>query len=292
MMSSDHNILDRTDRSLSPIPTLNGKVREAIPKRTKNDWSQGGKPGRFMLVHKDCLNIDGRYQRDQVSEKKVREIARKWDWVLLGVILVVKRDDETYWVFDGGHRTRAAFYRDDIGVLPCMVYSVADLSDEAKAFLGKNLMITNVDAVDKYKAAVVAEDETANRAASLLAEFGLEVHQNARNSSQIKCIGTLLTIIDRDEELTKRCLAFCIDRAEGAPVSSSVLRGLFALCQRFEKRVSILGKYGDRLARHSQREMDVRIRQMRAECGKGGEKIEALALMSLINKGCRNKLEW
>lgn len=285
------NILDRSDRSLSPVPRANG-TPTMIPKRSKNDWSLGGKPGRFCMIDKRDLNIEGDYQRNQVSENKVREIARNWDWVLLGVVYVVQRSDGTYWVFDGGHRTRASFYRDDIQALPCMVYQMNDLSDEAKAFLGKNLMITNVSSVDKYKAAVVAKDATACKAASLLAEFGIEVSYGATKSKQIKCINTLLSMIDRNEVLAKRCLAFCLERSEGMPVSSDVMRGLFALCERLSDRVDVLDKFGEKLARHSQREMQVRIRQMSAECGKGGEKVEALALLSLINKGCKNKLSW
>lgn len=285
------NVLDRSDRSLSPVPRTNG-TSVMIPKRRKNNWSFGGKPGRFRKISKSELNIDGRYQRGKVSEAKVQEIARSWDWALLGVILVVQRTDGTYWVFDGGHRTRAAFYRDDVNLLPCMVYSIDELSDEAKAFLGKNLMVTNVSSIDKFKAAVVASDETASKAAKLLKEFGLTVSFSAKNGKQFKCINTLISMIERDELLAKKCLAFCIGRCENAPVSSAVMRGLFALCQHFSDRVDVLESFGDKLAQYSQREMEVRIRQMRAECGKGGEKVDALALLSLVNKGSKKKLAW
>lgn len=282
------NILDRSDRSRQPV--FGGAV--SVPKRSKNDWSQGGQPGRFCMINKNELNIDGRYQRSQVSDNKVREIARKWDYVLLGVILVVKRQDGTLWVFDGGHRTRASFYRDDIETLPCMVYDMDSISSEAKAFLGKNLMITNVSSVDKYKAAVVADDPTARKAERLLLEHGIEVSACATKSTQLKCISTLQTLLDRDEELARRCFGFCLLLSNGAPVSSAVLRGLFTLCQRMSDRCDILIRYRERLTRHSQREIEVRIRQMRAECGNGGDKVEALALLSLINKGCKNKLAW
>lgn len=285
------NILDKTDKSLAPTPRANGQPTMSI-KRVKFDWSQGGKPGHFRMIHKAQLNIDGRYQRDQVSDNKVREIARNWDWVLLGVILVVQRDDGSLWVFDGGHRTRAAFYRDDIDSLPCMVYQLEEISNESRAFLGKNLMTTNVSSVDKYKASVCAEDETAIATQEILKEFGVEVSFNATSSRQLKCINTLQKMVDKNESLAKRCFVFMMARTEGSPVSSVCLRGLFALCIRFANEFDVLEKYGEKLARHSQKEMEVRIRQMRAECGKGGEKVEALALMSLINKGCRHKLTW
>jgi hypothetical protein len=263
-----------------------------IPKRIKNNWSNGGKPGQFRLIDKHALSIDGRYQRDQVSENKVREIARSWDWVLLGALMVVKRNDGSLWVFDGGHRTRASFYRDDVTLLPCMVYEIDDLSNEAKAFLGKNLMITNVRPVDKYKAAVCAEDEIAKKAENLLSELGIKACQHGTTSKSIRCINTLMSMIECDEHLARRCFIFCLARTDGEIVSSQVLRGLFTLCQHFADQFDVLELYGEKLARHSQREMGVRIRQTRAETGKGGERIEALALLSLINKGCKKKLSW
>lgn len=245
-----------------------------------------------MMLAKQQLNIDSRYQRDSVSETKVLKIAKRWDWMLIGVIIVVRRDDGTFWVVDGGHRTRASFYRDDVTEMPCMVYELATVSEEAKAFLGKNLMVTNVSSVDKHKAAVCAEDDTAMVAAKLLDSLGIEVAGTANSCNQLKCINTFTNMVRTDQELARRVLVFVLKQGEGKPASSIVLRGIFALCLRLRDRVDVLSQYGDKLARHSQKEMEVRIRQMRAECGKGGEKIEALAMLSLINKGSRKKLEW
>lgn len=286
------NILDKSDKSVAPIPPRGNSSPAGCSKRLKFDWSQGSQPGTFMMLPKQQLNIDGRYQRDSVSETKVLQIARRWDWMLIGVVIVVRRSDGTFWVVDGGHRTRASFYRDDVTEMPCMVYELDAVSDEAKAFLGKNLMVTNVSSVDKHKAAVCAEDDTALIAAKILDSLGIEVANAATTFNQLKCINTFTNMVRVDQALARRVLVFVLQQTEGKAASSIVLRGIFALCIRLRDRVDVLSKYGDKLARHSQKEMEVRIRQMRAECGKGGEKVEALAMLSLINKGSRKKLEW
>jgi hypothetical protein len=286
------NILDKTDKSVATIHVPN-RDTVLLPKRNRHGWHQGSKEGTFAKISKRSLNIDGRYQRGESSHKKILEIAANWDWALLSTISVAQREDLTLWVFDGGHRARASFYRDDIDLLPCMVYQFADLSEEAKAFLGKNLMVSNVSSVAKYKASVVASDPVSEVVAGMLAEYGVSVAPTASSRAQVKCVGTLLAMCEKDESLARRCFEFCLLQVPGDdPVSSSVLRGLFFLCQHFAGRVDIIGKYGSKLAAHSQKEMDVRIRQTKAECGKGGEKIEALGLLSIINKGLRNKLAW
>lgn len=290
-MTNMNNILNKADVSFSVRHKRDGeKVMHA--KRALSDWSQGGLPGKFRMVPKADLNIDGRYQRERVSDSKVKQIARKWDWVLLGVILVVERVDGSLWVFDGGHRTRASFYRDDVHLLPCMIYKVADLSDEAKAFLGKNLMTTNVSSVDKFKASVVAEDEVAIATKEILQNCGVEVKNYSSGSGQLRCVNTMQKMVGKDVVLARRCFEFMMERADGTVVRSHALRALFTLCDHFASDFDVLEQHGAKLARHSQDEFEVRIRQMRAECGKGGEKIDALALLSIINKGRRAKLSW
>lgn len=287
------NILDKSNKDIGPEEQIPDAAKSMhINKRLRCDWSQRTSPGQFMMIDKHLLNIDSRYQRDKVSVAKVKAIARKWDWVLFGVVLVVRRDDSTYWVFDGGHRTRASFYRDEITQLPCMVYTLSDISSEAQAFLGKNLMATAVHSVDKYRASVCAEDDIALRTQAMLKSVGVVVTLSASHSGQLKCINTLQDMVSKNEALAKRCLDFVLQRAEGSPVSSVCLRGLFALSMHFAPAFDLLSQYGPALSRYSQKEMEIRVRQLRAECGKGGERVEALALLSLINKGRRNKLEW
>lgn len=287
--SSGVNILSKVDRSLAPIP--NRAV--SVPKRDKFDWSTGGSKGDFRWVQKNDLNIDSRYQRDQVSENKVREIAREWDWLLLGVISVIEREDGSLWVFDGGHRTRAAFFRDDIKELPCMVHKVGAVNEEAKAFVARNTMVSNVAAFDRYKASVCAAEPVAVKVQDILEEFGLTPSKGGTTSAGfLSCIGTVQNCVREDAEGTRKVLGFLLGIAGDRVVVGKVLMGMFTLYRHFKPKFDVIDKYGDKISRHSQREIEVKISQFATECGKGGNTIAAKAILELINHKNRNRIEW
>lgn len=282
------NILSKVDRSLAPIP----KSKPAI-KREKYDWSTGGGMGVFAWIKKEDLNIDGRYQRDQVSEAKVLEIARGWDWLLLGTVSVIRREDGSYWVFDGGHRTRAAFYRDDVPALPCMVHEIADVSQEAKAFVARNTMVSNVAAVDRYRASICAGEPTAVTTESILDEFGFTVSKFGSSTGKtLACIGTLQKCVDTNAEDARKVLGFCINIAGENAVTGKVLSAMFTLQQHFKDSFDVIQRFGEKISRHSQREIEVKISQFTTECGKGGPVVAAKAILELINHKNRNRLGW
>jgi len=280
------NILDKTDMSLAPIP-----YSPSITKREKFSWATGGTTGVFRWIDKRNLNIDGCYQREAASKAKILDIAREWDWLLLGAISVIERSDGSYVVFDGGHRTRASFYRDDIDTLPCMVYQVATLTNEAKAFVACNTMTSNVDAIDRHKASVCAEEPVAIRVSELLSSCGICIAKTPHGTSQIQCIGAIASATKEDAATAKRCLLLCIELATeyNESVEGAVFSGLFRLARSIGDN---MWRHEERIKRHSQKEIAVRIRQYRAETGKGGQTIAAKAIMHLINKGLRNKLTW
>ena len=145
------NILNKQCKALAPTF---GNAAASVSKREKFSWAEPCTPGTFLMIEKDALNIDGTYQREEVSKSKVLEIARDWDWKLLGTLSVIMRKDGTFWVVDGGHRCRASFFRDDIKELPCMVFEAEDEKTEAKAFVGTNTMKSSVSAYHKHRAAV------------------------------------------------------------------------------------------------------------------------------------------
>jgi hypothetical protein len=282
------NKLDKSDKSLNEVY---GRKDVLIAKRDQYSWDTSGPTGEFAWVDKRDLNIDERYQRDETSKSKVVHIAKHWDWLMLGVISVIRRSDKTLWVFDGGHRTRAAFYRDDVQAIPCMVHDFDDLGAEAKAFVVRNTMISNVSAVDRYKASVCAEEPTAIATKQLLEELGLEVKKTSNGKHSVKCIGAIQRIMQEDPQLARRVVVFVDKMVRDSALSSSVIRGLFLLCKHFDD-IDILHKYRDKLLSFSMRDMEIRIAQVKREVGAGGEKVEALGVMACINKGLKNKLKW
>ena len=143
------NILDKKDKSIVPNP-----VRGGTPKEEKWKWARPSSPGTYRQINKSELNIDDRYQRDEQSRDRVMRIARDWDWSLFEVLMVAERSDGTFWVFSGGHRVRASFYRSDIQALPCLVFSMNDVADEARAFIAVRKMSSSIKALDTYRACV------------------------------------------------------------------------------------------------------------------------------------------
>jgi hypothetical protein len=287
-INSRFNILDKLDKSL--IKSSNGAVTRKVD---RYEWNIDRKLGQFRLISKFQLNIDGRYQRDQVSTKKVMDIASGWDWLLIGTISVIERQDSTFWVFDGGHRTRAAFRRDDIDELPCIVHKLENVNEEAKAFVERNTMVSNVSAFDRFNASVVAEEPIAKSTLEMLTEFGLKpVKGGAQSGDFISCIGALQECVKINHEDAKKTLALCLKIAGDQIVTGRVLLGMFTLHQHFKPSFDVIDRFREKLERHSQRELEVKINQFRAECGKGGNVISAKAILELINHRLKTKIQW
>ena len=277
------NMLDKTDRAHCVLshPSQGDRV---VSKIARYDWMTDSKPGTFRLVSKHDLNIDDEYQRNSVSSTKVLAIAKSWDWTLLGVLLVVEREDGSLWVFDGGHRARAAFLRDDIFTLPCMVYQVSGIAEEAKAFLGHALMVSTIGAIDKFKAALCARDQLTARVAALLSELGLRVTKCAKHKTDVKCINTIMSMVKTDEALAKRVIEFVLAATDDSPIDSDVLSGIMFCCENFKPTCDFLLEYGPKLATFTMAEMKRAINQQKAEIGKGGERVMAIGILSLVNK--------
>ena len=283
------NILDKLDKS--SVTSKNGVVTR---KADRYEWRDPQKPGKFLLIAKHQLNIDGRYQRDQVSTKKVMDIASGWDWLLIGAISVIVRQDGTFWVFDGGHRVRAAFRRDDVQYLPCMVHEIETVKEEAKAFVERNTLTTNVSSFDRFNASVVAEDPVAKSTMEMLTEFGLKpVKGGGSDSTYIHCVGALQKCVKINREDARKTLAFCLKIVGDDFIVGKVLLGMFTLHQHFKERFDVIDDFGHKLEKHSQREIEVKIKQFIVECGgKGGEVMFAKAILTLINHRLKFKIEW
>jgi hypothetical protein len=263
-------------------------------KREKFDWTTGGDRGDFAWVDKHQLNIDGRYQRDKQSEEKVLRIARDWDWLILGALSVILREDGTLWVFDGGHRTRASFYRDDVQELPCMVHSMDSLSDEAKAFVARNSMVTNVGTVDRFKAASCAGEPTAMKAQAMMDSLGLKLCKGGGVPNGLACIGLLQQCIAKDEYMARECLMFCqkLSNSDGTQIVGRIMVALFELQMHF-KDLDIIKSYGEKLLRLGTKGIELKMNQYSVALnGRGGKTTNARCLMELCNYKARNRLEW
>jgi hypothetical protein len=281
------NILNKQCNALAPTPKAPG-----IPKREKFSWAEPCAPGLFLMIKKQDLNIDGSYQREEVSKEKVLEIARNWDWKLIGTISVIRRMDDTFWVYDGGHRCRASFLRDDIIYLPCMVFEAEDEKTEAKAFIGANTMKSVVSAYHKHRAAVKTGEPIALAAQSILHKHGYFATQSANKTYGFAAINTLESLVREDRVLAEKVFAASASIAqEGESISGEILDAIFTCQKKLQDKADILTDgHLERLQRESLPGIEVAIRREKHIVGKGGAVVAAKAVLDLLNKNKQRRL--
>jgi hypothetical protein len=286
---SNHNILVKTDRSHFPVFEKGGEVN----KRLANNWSNPGPKGTFRHIHKHNLNIDGRYQRTAVSEEKIMKIARNWSWAVYQVLTVVLRKDGTYWVVEGGHRVRAAFYRDDIDMLPCIVFEEDQLSEEAMMFYGINSCRTTINAFGKHKALVVSEDEMALLVNKIVEDNGYTVTACSRPGG-FTAVGSLRKWVMENAPLANQVFAglarIAVDRE---PFSGDLYGAVYTCLKKLNGSVDPgLFLNSENLLKSGIRGMDRAVSQQKVLLGKTGDLVGARAILDLYNKRKRVKLTW
>jgi hypothetical protein len=262
-------------------------------KREKYQWAEACQPGVFKMVKKENLNIDGAYQRDEVSRGKVVEIARNWDWKLFGSLSVIERPDGTLWIYDGGHRCRASFYRDDIADLPCMIFKAEEADSEARAFIGSNTMKSNVAAYHIHRASVVANEPTAMKAVAILQKHGFKVTQG-ESVNGFCAIGTMHKLVKKNPTLTDRTFELCAKMAktEGY-ISGTVLTAIYECALKLEGIIDIFeAECADRLCEAGLTGLNAAIVREKVIVGKGGPLVAAKAVLDILNKGRRRKLSF
>jgi hypothetical protein len=262
----------------------------SVLKKDCYNWATISEPGEFRLIDKYDLKIDGDYQREPTSKARILEIAKNFDWKLFGAISVIERTDKTLWVFEGGHRTRACFYRDDVKLVPCMVFKdVNKLEDEAKAFIGSNKLKSSVNSYDYFKASVVAKEPISMKVENILDRYGYKISRNGGPFS-FSAIATFRNLVYRNEKLAEKVFGFWANMAGGSQISASVLRGLFVLTAKLEGKINVIDSDNSkRFIEYGITGCETIILRKKIETSKGGELVEAIALLDILNKRRRQK---
>lgn len=182
--------------------------------------------GVFRQVPKDNLIVPEKYyQRPAVSDRKVKEIADNWDWVLCGAIRVAEYDNKLY-VMEGGHRVRGAKeLNGNIKTLPCMVYKIDSLTDQARAFLGCAKKRTAIKSYENHKAGLVAKDPMAIKVEQIVTDCGYFVGKNGDFS--FAAVRALESCVKVDPEIAQTAFWVCSEIAGGERIYKEVLFGIF-----------------------------------------------------------------
>lgn len=249
-------------------------------------WTMRNEPGEFQWISKHKIRVDPKYQRDP---HVVKSIVKDWDWAAFGAISVVPREDGWLYATDGGHRTTAAMERSDIDLLPCMVFKLDSIEEEAGAFRRANEARKNVTAIEKFKAGVVEKDPLYMKIKALLDELDLEV-SDVSNSDNLSAIGTVVNLARRGNFETLREImtkARFLAMAEEQMINVVLIQGLAWICRRggFNNK-----RLMERLDAVGFTRLVTAARRRSAIIGKGGPEVWAAGMIEEANKGLRRRI--
>lgn len=252
-------------------------------------WTSQSDAGQFMMIYKENLNMDSQYQRNRADIAKVRKIALNWDWRLVGAISVVKRPNNTFWVYDGGHRVAASLQRDDISELPCMVFESRGIISEAKAFMGANLLKSNVSAYHKFRASILAKEPVSLKAKEILDKYGYKPARNTKTAFGVSAIASLCRFVKKDWQRADAMFCLCAEiTADGEQFPQSVMGGLFYLIGKTDV---LSESWRNKLRVNGLQIIKAIIKQDKIVHGKSGTRFEGIAIANFLNKGRKKKLK-
>jgi ParB-like nuclease domain. len=245
--------------------------------------------GVLKHISKHKLLIDPEYQRD-CQQGKVLKMAREWSWIACGVITVGQRGTEFY-AIDGQHRILAARKRNDIDLLPCIVFPTKDERAEASAFLTTNLFRTGVAPLSKFKALLCAEDPAALIVQELITEAG-RVPGIGSDKRTVTCLAALLKLAQSKPATLKRVWPLIVELCREHSLPNQIVHAMVYVEEHLPNGESLLNsRVRDQILRLGyDRIWDSIDSIVHAYRVSGTPSAYAQAVVNVINTKLRNKL--
>ena len=213
-----------SNRSTIEQDAAHHSVRK-IDKVKRYRWTIDHQPGTFAMISKDSIAVDHRYQRT-LNEGKKLEISSNFNWVAFGAISINRRINGTLWAIDGQHRLAAAKNRNDIDVVPCVVFNIPDnIEEEASAFLALNTLRRPLQSKDKFRAQLISGDKVAMMAEHLVHLAGRSIEGESVGNG-IDCLTALMTSLKRDADTTDRIWPLIVELCRDKRIDSRLLIGM------------------------------------------------------------------
>jgi hypothetical protein len=256
-------------------------------KAARYKWKMSYEPGSLVMLDKNKINIDQRYQR-ALNDKKRLEIASAFNWVAFGALSVIRRADGTYWGVDGQHRLFGALSRDDVTVVPCVVFDIpSDIEEEAAAFLSLNTLRKPLSSREKFKAQLVKGDPVATEAWTLIQQAGRSL-DSASVGGSIDCLTALMAIIKEDVNNARTVWPLIAELCEGKRIDNRLVSGMALLERKLvtdnEERVSLLDRSNKiKLLEAGVERILKSIHEASAFYHRGGQLVFARGILTVIN---------
>jgi hypothetical protein len=151
--------------------------------------------GSAEVVSIEWINVDSAYQRD-LRHDLVNEIARGWDIVKAGPILLSVREDGTLWCVDGQHRLAGAQQAGESEMFAHVVHGLTQ-AQEAELRLARNVRRGDTIA-EKFRTRLVMGDPKAHQIIELIAQQHTQVNLVPNSAHGINAIATVELLYDID----------------------------------------------------------------------------------------------
>jgi hypothetical protein len=249
-------------------------------------WRVVDEPGSFMMIPKDDLTINREaYQREQTLAK-VQRLTAEWSWMACGVLTVALRDD-AFWVIDGAHRQMAAMRRADISDLPCLVFSSADVAEEALGFVRANQNRKPITAVERLRAMATSGDAIAQKIEKLASSAGRRVAKQSKPHT-LTCVAEIEKSLRADERAFMEIWPLLVQITEGAPMHRDLVKGLFYCHRNMEGGQDLtMEPWRSRVVRNGATGLLDHMQKAKAFHGKLGDRTLAQGVIAAINKHSR-----
>lgn len=259
-----------------------------IDKVKRYNWVPLNKMGELCWVNKHDLFVEHSYQRNVDSSKAVN-IARDFDWIAFGAILVSRREGGLH-VMDGQHRLEAALRRDDISVVPCVVFETMAIEEEAKGFIEINTNRKPLPYFDKHRALVVAGDETAIFVQQVIEEFGGHLTSTSTKAGGIKCLKACYLAANESRQSFRTVIAIALELsiADDTFVNERLFGGLLYIHKNMTGGLNDK-KLVDRLKQKGAKTLLEGASRACAFYAKGGANVWAEGILNEVNKGLHKR---
>lgn len=267
---------------------MSDRISSRTTKIDRYGWIVKDAPGVLMMINKRDLRINSEYQRT-LAENKVQKMSSAWSWVACNAITVGMRDG-VCWVIDGQHRVAAAMRRSDVTELPCVVFEIEDVREEARGFLNINDFRKPMTSVDRLRASAVAGDDAAKQFALLCNRLGLVITANGNSPGSIKSAGWGMKRMMEDSIATTIVMELAADLSatDHIMVQEKLLGGLWYLHKNCEVDLTD-AKLRQRIKSRGARSLIEDASRASAFYARGGDKVWAIGMLNAVNKGLRTK---
>lgn len=129
----------------------------------------------LLMLRPSDLWIDPRYQRDisRSGNALIRDIVANFSWHKYRPPVVSRDLEGRYVVIDGQHTAIGAASHPGIDKIPVSFVAMDDVAEQARSFLSHNTAMVRVPEIDKFFAAVTAQDETAVLILDIMTRHGV-----------------------------------------------------------------------------------------------------------------------